>query len=647
MRLLINKEKIQEAKEKLGDNAAQLIADVLEVQNYDQKNMKGLCPFHQEDTPSFVWNSKAYSFHCFGCGVNVDLISAHMSKGKTYLEAVEKLFEAANVRYSFGEKHIRTRRDYRYPTQIECADKPRVYEYLGIRKISKETVDYLDIREDDQGNIVWNYYDTNDVLCMVKYRPSHKISKDQNGKKENKAWCQPGADTMPLLFNMNRVNPDMPLLITEGEPDTAAAVEAGYLNAVSVPFGANNFAWIEENWDWLMQFSTVIICADNDDPGRKLRQEVINRLGAYKCRIAIIPEYKEREGKAPRKIKDLNDVLYWMGKDAVMDVILNAQECPINNLIDLSDVKIRRMEDVDGIQIGLKPLDNHLMRLFNGTLTILSGLPGSGKSSLLSQIICRTADEGKCVAVYSKELENPMQKTWTHSIWAGPWHAKEYRSKEGASYYRFSDDVLTEIDNYYRGKVFLYRDEASGDETEILKTLEDSVRIKGCKLVVLDNLMCIDFSSDKEDDLKQQTSFIRKLVAFSIKFSVAVILVAHPRKLPAGQGIGKFDVAGTMNIVNLCSRMLSLKRVSEKEKQENPDSDKGKYDVIISVVKDRVLGRESIDVGVYYDKRSRRFYTNEEELNYQYQWDKGRHERIPFCHPDPTDEVLGKVEKKE
>lgn len=101
-----------------------------------------------------------------------------------------------------------------------------------------------------------------------------------------------------------------------------------------------------------------------------------------------------------------------------------------------------------------------------------------------------------------------------------------------------------------------------------------------------------------------------------------------------------------MNIVNLCSRMISLKRVSDKEKQESTDAGKSDYDVIISVVKDRVLGRESIDVGVYYDKCSRRFYTNEEELNYQFHWDKGRHELIPFGHTDPTNEVLGKIESQ-
>ena len=32
-----------------------------------------------------------------------------------------------------------------------------------------------------------------------------------------KNWCQKGADTRPLLFNMNRVNISQPLLITEGE----------------------------------------------------------------------------------------------------------------------------------------------------------------------------------------------------------------------------------------------------------------------------------------------------------------------------------------------------------------------------------------------------------------------------------------------
>lgn len=56
--MIIEKEKIERAKAKLGNRNAELIAEILQVQNYDARNMKSLCPFHEEDTPSFVYNKK-------------------------------------------------------------------------------------------------------------------------------------------------------------------------------------------------------------------------------------------------------------------------------------------------------------------------------------------------------------------------------------------------------------------------------------------------------------------------------------------------------------------------------------------------------------------------------------------------------------
>ena len=132
----------------------------------------------------------------------------------TYNQACRKLFELAGLPYSFGELGVKTRRQYQYPKEVVCDDKSQVYEYFNKRKISPSTIDYADVRQDDEGNTVFNYYDTNDVLTMVKYRPSRRINKG-----ENKCWCQKGADTTPLLFNMNRINTTVPLLICEGEPD--------------------------------------------------------------------------------------------------------------------------------------------------------------------------------------------------------------------------------------------------------------------------------------------------------------------------------------------------------------------------------------------------------------------------------------------
>ena len=100
--MLIEKEKIEKAKAKLGNENAFLIAEILDVQQFDERNLKGLCPFHDEDTPSFVYNKKNYTMHCFGCGKTVDVIEALMTTGHTFIEAVQLLFEKAGIKYNFG-----------------------------------------------------------------------------------------------------------------------------------------------------------------------------------------------------------------------------------------------------------------------------------------------------------------------------------------------------------------------------------------------------------------------------------------------------------------------------------------------------------------------------------------------------------------
>lgn len=648
----IDRETILQAKEKLGDRNAQIIVEELGITDFDEKNMKCCCPFHQEDHASFIYNKKAFNFRCFGsCGRSYDILDVFMYKGATYAEACKKLFELAEMPYSFGELGVKTKRHYRYPHEVPCTDKSKVYAYFEQRKISRETLDALDVRQDSEGNAVFNYYDTNDVLTMVKYKPSHKV---QHGQA--KCWCQQNSDTAPLLFNMNRINVNSPLLICEGEPDCLSAIEAGFKNAVSVPLGSSNLHWIDENLEWLDQFESIIICADNDDAGVKMQKECVPRLGSWRTKVVDIPAIPI--GNTGRVTKDLNEILYVCGKDKVLELILDAKDSPVPSVADLSDVEPTEYEDVDGVTTGLKAIDDELMRLFFGTLTIVSGQPGSGKSSLLTQLACNSLDNDIGTWLFSGELPNGVEKSWFNYIFAGPRNITDAISRRGNPYKKISTTTLAEINKTYKGRWHIYRDDYDNTLDKLIASMTDTVRKYGARCLILDNFMCID-TETSEEELRSQTDTIKKLIEFAKKYQVAVILVCHPRKMDAGTNVGIYDIAGTSNIVNLAHRTIGLRRVTDAERENAAKySEKRrqllKYDVIVTIVKDRMFGRQNIDVGLYYDPASRRFFSDMDEYDRRFSWDKKEYKEPLPLPPQllaeeraSEDEAFGAVNDRE
>lgn len=638
--MLIAQEDIEKAKSKLGDENAFIMAELLGLDDFDEKNLKACCPYHSEHTASFIYNKKNYSFHCFGCNKTVDMIDIFMQKGNTFLQAVKYLFSKAGIPYSFGEQLVKTKRDYRYPYEEPITDRRNVAAYLGKRGISKNVMDYLDIREDAQGNGVFHYYDTNDVLTLVKYRPARTIPKKSG---QPKTWCQKDADTAPLLFNMNRVNTSKPLLITEGEIDCASAVEAGYFNTVSVPFGAGNFHWIEENWDWLNGFASILIWADNDEPGEKMRKECIYRLGTWRTKYITTPEYFEKENGKKIPLKDINDCLQAGGADFVMKLISDAKDVPVKSVIDYSEIEELDVSQMEGVKTGIKPLDNALLKIFFGTLTVLSGRPGAGKTSIVDQTIANTIDENKPVFLFSKEMPERMSANWFNAIIAGRRNMKEKTSQDGRTYYVVPYDKQKEMQNFYKKKLFIYRDDEPNDVSSVLKSAEECVRKFGCKLIVLDNLMMLDLHCSESDKNTAQTNLINDLIKFAAKFNVAVILIAHPRKTQdANSDIEMYDISGTSNIINLAMRSIGLRRISKKER-DDPKSEWSKYDVVLTVMKDRLLGKADFQMGLWYDIVSRRFYTDYEEYDMKFAWDNKIYtDKLPYIDRSIEDEFPDK-----
>jgi len=62
------------------------------------QNFRGLCPFHNEKTPSFTVNASRQMYYCFGCGKGGDVFSFLMNRERMdFVEAVKELAQQVNI----------------------------------------------------------------------------------------------------------------------------------------------------------------------------------------------------------------------------------------------------------------------------------------------------------------------------------------------------------------------------------------------------------------------------------------------------------------------------------------------------------------------------------------------------------------------
>ena len=121
----IRQEDIDAVKERT--DIVQLVGNYLTLKKSGHDSVSGLCPFHQEKTPSFSVSPSKQVFYCFGCGKGGDAITflrelEHLS----YVEAIERLAQTAGVhlRYegdSLAERRAAERRAALYRANEEAA----------------------------------------------------------------------------------------------------------------------------------------------------------------------------------------------------------------------------------------------------------------------------------------------------------------------------------------------------------------------------------------------------------------------------------------------------------------------------------------------------------------------------------------------
>ena len=551
------------------------------------KNNKCLCFKHSESNPSMSYDSKKKKFKCFSCAASYDIFNHYQEYyNKSFLEALKSIVSDFNLNIDVIINES-DRKPKKSPTKHENYNK-NILTYCEKRNISKATIDYVGVKENNNC-VVFEYRNELGEHLANKYRKTKK-------SEGPKMWFEKGTN-VNTLFNMDKINISDPLLITEGEFDCLSAIESGFKNAVSIPSGVNSTnEWITSNWTFIEQFEEVIIWFDNDEAGIKGAREVFNRLPnssvkIVRCEVA----------------NDINELLHKYGKLAVLKQIEKASTPVLEGVATLDMIEDFDVHEAETLKTGIEYIDDKLIGMVFGSLNVLSGRNGSGKSTILNQIyIAEAIAQGYKTFLFSGELISGNVKYWLLQTLANEDQFAEYTAKDGHKYKKVTIQSKEKIVNDMKDRFFLY-DSDDYRIDAIIEKMTILAKRYGVRVFVIDNLMTVE--SSLKDKYEAETDIVKKLKNFAKKYNALVHLVAHPRK-SMNDEIEKDDVAGSANITNLADYVTTISRAKD---------DVVEYDAILKILKNRHTG---VNVGkrLMFNIERKRFYSSEteKELNKRY-----------------------------
>lgn len=551
------------------------------------------CPFCEggshNDRETFALNYENHTYNCKrgSCGVSGHFSELLRAKGEEFED--DPYFAKKRER----PKEYRPKPVYKPVQTATSGLTAEAVKYLALRNITPETASAFGVKCDEKGNLCFPYYmgvseKEQDKPVFMKFRVPRKVDKG-----ERKMWRE--KDTMPVLYNLHQCSPERGggiLYLTEGEFDAMAFWQAtgGMLNVTSVPSGAEDYTWIETCEDVLSKYKAIAVVGDNDVPGQKMAQDIVNKL-SDECLKVFVPDYTTYRG-----CKDANELLVRCGNDAFVDVLAGLHQPPVHGLLNISDVRRVSLKDIGKTRSGLKSLDGRVGGFLDGDITVWTGKRGNGKSTFLNQVATQAVEDGKNVCIYSGEIPAERLKDQIFLCAAGYLYVDEHTDDiTGRTYCTTKREVEPYIEQWLNRRMWFYDNKiVEQDERDsIIDRFTAAFKQYDCRVFIVDNLMTVNCASNARDIMQIQADFVIRLRKFAEIYGVHVHVVVHPRKTTE---ISDADEVGGMgSITNIACNVFSVGRSKERDGE-----------VKVSCLKNRAFGVRG-EVTLRYEERSRRF----------------------------------------
>ena len=264
----------------------------------------GLCPFHNEKTPSFSVNQSKNFFYCFGCGAGGSVIDFVMAYKKVnFPDAIEILSEyvggdvtqltTLDVLGKTYKKFIPlvSQKDVILPPKLrsnvmEKFFKEPIKEWID-EGIQQEVLDKYDVRYDHEGNrIVFPIWDNDGNIISICGRT---LDADYKEKKLRKYTYYSGIGTTYFFYgywqNRKDIENANEILIFEGAKSVFKAEGFGYPNAVASLTDALSKKQIE--FLVSVEARDVVICWDCGVSLHQVRSKIKPLLNFKNCYVVV------------------------------------------------------------------------------------------------------------------------------------------------------------------------------------------------------------------------------------------------------------------------------------------------------------------------------------------------------------------------
>lgn len=463
----------------------------------------GLCPFHDDHSPSLSVNVETGLYNCFACGAGGDAFTLYQKiKGVDFPTALKEIAEMQGIADTLKGKVVAT------------------FEYI----------------------------DSEGVILYIKER----IEPGRNGKSKefffkhlddnNNKWIT-GRGCEPVPYNLPLVVRSKYILIVEGEAKADLLTKQFGLTATCLDSGAQS----PFRDDYLKYFEgkeKIIIFPDNDSPGKAYADKIASALYDKVKAIKVV----ELQG-----LQEAGDIIDWTkvagnDKTKLLDLIKSTPEWkPEEKTTQEPDsIEIIRLdsvmaEKVDWLWPGYIPL---------GKLTLIDGDPGLGKSLFSVDLASRLTtgqpmpDGSPSIqgGVVLMSLEDGLADTIVPRLEVAGANKSRVVALQG----------VKDSDGQYRFPL-----------VEDIKAIRQACESVDAKLLVIDPLMGYlgaKVNSHKDQDIRRALSPLAKMAN---ETGLSIIIIRHLVKSDSNNSI--YRGGGSIGIIGAARSALLIAKDPENE----------------------------------------------------------------------------------